>query len=135
MGRSKSAISIYTHIHIYAPQDVCRKITTSTQGSGSDQLLYRSLYLSTNELLRAEANWLACRNSTTSVLTLGVSEILYQPISLFTYFYLHAVQNSFIYNIDYKLCYKPILIWRSTHDTELKITLGRVCIGLGCTCM
>ena len=45
--------------------------------------------------------------------------ILYQPINLFTYFYLHTVQNSFIHNTDYKLGHKPILIWRSTHDTEL----------------
>ena len=66
---------------------------------------------------------LACRNSTTSMLTLDASERLYQPISLFTYFYLHAVQNSFIYNTDYQLSHKPILIWRSTHITELKITL------------
>ena len=78
---------------------------------------------------------LACRNSTTSMLTLDASERLYQPISLFTYFYLHAVQNSFIYNTDYQLSHKPILIWRSTHITELKITLGRVWIGLGCACM
>ena len=66
--------------------------------------------------------------------TLSASERLYQPISLFTYFYLHAVQNSFIYNIDYKLGHKPILEWRLTHDTELKITLGRVCKGLSCAC-
>ena len=26
-------------IHVYAPQDVCREITTSMQGNGSDQLL------------------------------------------------------------------------------------------------
>ena len=74
----------------------------------------------------------ACTNSTTSVLTLGTSERLYQPINLFTYFYLHAVQNSFMYDTDYKLGHKPILIWRLTHDTKLKITLGRVCIGLSC---
>ena len=77
----------------------------------------------------------ACRNSAISMPTLGASERLYQPISLFTYFYLHAVQNSFIYKTDNKLGHKPILIGRSTHDTELKIILGRVCIGLGCACM
>ena len=71
----------------------------------------------------------ACRNSATSMPTLGARERLYQPLSLFTYFYLQAVQNSFIYNTEYKLGHKPILIRRSTHDTELKITLGRVCIG------
>ena len=48
--RSKGTISIYTHIHVYAPQDVCREITTSTQGNGSDQLLYGCLYEAANEL-------------------------------------------------------------------------------------
>ena len=49
-GESKGTISIYTHIHVYAPQDVCREITTSMQGNGSDQLLYTGLYVSANEL-------------------------------------------------------------------------------------
>ena len=43
--RSKGTKSIYTHIHVYAPQDVCREITTSTQGNGSDQLLNGGLYI------------------------------------------------------------------------------------------
>ena len=76
--RSKGIISFYTHIHVYAPQDVCREITTSMQGNGSDQLLYRGLYVSANELRRAEAvtDSQACKNSTTSVLTLDASERL-----------------------------------------------------------
>ena len=53
--RSKGTISICTHIHVYAPQDVCREITMSTPGNDSDQLLYEGLYV----LARAEANWLA----------------------------------------------------------------------------
>ena len=36
-----------------------REITTSTQGNGSDQLLHGGLYVSANELSRAEGNWLA----------------------------------------------------------------------------
>ena len=48
--RSKGTISIYTHIHVYAPQDVRQVITTSTQGNGSDQLLNGGLHVSANEL-------------------------------------------------------------------------------------
>ena len=36
-----------------------REITTLSQGDGSDQLLHRGLYVSTNELLRVYDNWLA----------------------------------------------------------------------------
>ena len=57
--RSKGIISIYTHIHVYAPHNVCREIATSMQGNGNDQLFYRGLYVLANELWRAEANWLA----------------------------------------------------------------------------
>ena len=39
-GAKALNISIYMHIHVYAPQDVSREITTSTQGNGSDQLLF-----------------------------------------------------------------------------------------------
>ena len=58
-GAKALNISIYMHIHVYAPQDVSREITTSTQGNGSDQLLFWGLYVSANDLRRAEANWLA----------------------------------------------------------------------------
>ena len=47
-GRTKAlCIHLYVYTHIYTPQNVYREITTSTQGNGSDQLLYRGLYSST----------------------------------------------------------------------------------------
>ena len=49
------SIRTYTYMHLR----MCRKIATSTQGNGSDQLLYRGLYVSANELRRAEDNRLA----------------------------------------------------------------------------
>ena len=96
--RSKGTILISTHVHVYVPQDVCRKITTSMQDNSSDQLLYRGLYVSANELYEEQrlTDSQACRNSTTSMLTLDASERLYQPISLITFCYLH-VENNILY--------------------------------------
>ena len=94
-GAKALNLSIRTYTYMHLSWDVCREITTSTQGNGSDQLLYRGLYVSAKELWRAEAitDSQACRNSTTLVLTLDASERLYQSISLFTYCYLHVVNN------------------------------------------
>ena len=120
-GAKALYIAIYTHIHVYAPQDVCRKITTPTQGNGSDRCYIEAYtYQQTNYEEQRLIYSQACRNSTTSVLTLNASERLYQPISLFTYCYLHVVHNSIIYNTNYKLSHKHILIWRSTHDIDSK---------------
>ena len=88
-------LSIRTYTYMCTSARMCREITTSTQGNGSDRLLYGGLYVSASELWRAEAitDSQTCRNSTTSVQTLNASERLYQSISLFTYFYLHVVNN------------------------------------------
>ena len=32
-GGAKALLSIYTHIHVYAPQDVCREIMMSMQAT------------------------------------------------------------------------------------------------------
>ena len=74
----------------------------------------------------------ASRTSSTSVLRLDASERLYQPISLFKYCYLHIVNNRLYITLDYKLGHKPILICRSTRDTELKITVKSVCRSMLC---
>ena len=47
-----SSTRTYTYMHLM----MCREITKSTQGNGSDQLLYRGLYVSANKLRRAEAD-------------------------------------------------------------------------------
>ena len=93
---------------------------TSRHGNGSDQLLYRGLYVSANEIRRAEAvtDSQACKNSTTSVLTLNASERLYQLISLFTHFYQHDVENRLFITLTTSLAISLYLYGRSVHDTQ-----------------
>ena len=100
-GGSKALyIHLYAHTHIYEPQDVCRKITTSTQGNGNDlHAIWRSIRISKRTI--KSRGQLTRRHAATSMPTLGASERLYQLISLFTNFYLHTVQKSFIYSTDY----------------------------------
>ena len=49
MEEHRHYIHLYAYTRVFAPQDVGREVTTSTQGNGSDQLLYGGLYVSTNE--------------------------------------------------------------------------------------
>ena len=79
-------------MHVYAPQDVCREITTSTQGNGSNQLLYGGLYVyqQTNYEEQRLTDSQACRNLATSLPMLDANERLpaYKPIYIL---YPHAV--------------------------------------------
>ena len=116
LWRSKCTISIYKHLRMCFERKRHRRKATAVISCYREAYTYQQTNYEEQRLTDSQAY----RNSATSMPTLGASERLYQPINLFTYCYLHAVQNTFICNTDYKLGHKPILIWRTSHDTELK---------------